>query len=201
MDKNEKFSKKPPSKASKNTSEGNKRIEYRGDYVRISRTGGIAGRASVSNKKMGIGATVNTKHGLSLHKRLWNGARVGFQKGRFQFIGRYGKGPLKINQSKKGFSLSTSNSFGSYNFFKPQYSSFKMGGYHVRGQTAQTLQLIVLLIVGAFNLIVFSARALYLMAWLIAQIILFSVRISWAIMVFIKNIIQGFIQGFREIPD
>ena len=76
-----------------------------------------------------------------------------------------------------------------------------MGGYHFRGQTAQTLQLIVLLIVGAFNLIVFSARALYLMAWLIAQIILFSVRISWAIMLFIKNIIQGFIQGFREIPD
>jgi len=105
MDKNEKFSKKPPTKASKNSSEGNKRIEYRGDYVRISRTGGIAGRASVSNKKMGVGATVNTKHGLRLHKRLWNGARVGFQKGRFQFIGRYGKGPLKINHSKKGFSL------------------------------------------------------------------------------------------------
>ncbi|CAI8318107.1 MAG: Uncharacterised protein [Rhodothermaeota bacterium MED-G12] len=39
-----------------------------------------------------------------------------------------------------------------------------MGGYHVRGQTAQTLQLIVLLVVGAFYLIVFSARALYLMA-------------------------------------
>ena len=65
MDKNEKFSKKPPSKASKNTSEGIKRIEYRGDYVRISRTGGVAGRASVSNKKMGIGATVNTKHGAT----------------------------------------------------------------------------------------------------------------------------------------
>ena len=107
---------------------------------------------------------VNAKHGQRIHKRLWNGAWVGFKKGQFQFIGRYGKGPLKINQSKKGFSLSTSNSFGSYNFFKPQYSSFKMGGYHVRGQTAQTLQLIVLLVVGAFYLIVFSARALYLMA-------------------------------------
>ena len=55
MDKNEKFSKKSSSKASKNTSEGIKRIEYRGDYVRISRTGGVAGRASVSNKKIGMG--------------------------------------------------------------------------------------------------------------------------------------------------
>ena len=76
-----------------------------------------------------------------------------------------------------------------------------MGGYHVRGQTAQTLQLIVILVIGIFNLIVFSARALYLLAWLITQIILFSVRISWAIIVFIKNLIQRFIQGFRKVHD
>tara|TARA_A100001015_G_scaffold31532_1_gene35105 strand:- start:1247 stop:1555 length:309 start_codon:yes stop_codon:yes gene_type:complete len=101
-----------------NSSEGIKRIEYRGDYVRTSRTGGVAGRTSVYNKKIG------------------KGARVGFQKGRFQFIGRYGKGFIKINQSKKSFSPSTSNSFGSYNYFKPQYLSFKMRRYHVQGQTA-----------------------------------------------------------------
>ena len=76
-----------------------------------------------------------------------------------------------------------------------------MGGSHVLGQTAQTLQLIVILVIGIFNLILFSARALYLLAWLIAQIILFSVRISWAIMVFMKNLIQGFIQGFRKAHD
>ena len=201
MDKNEKFSKNPSSRASKNTSEGTKRIEYRGDYVRISRTGGVAGRASVSNKKLGMGATVNTNHGLRLHKRLWNGARVGFQKGRFQFIGRYGKDPFKINQSKKGFSFSTSNYFGSYNFLKPQYSSFKISGFHVRGQTAQNLQLVVLLITGIFNLIVYSARAIYVIAWLLAHIIFFTARISWSILIFLKHLIQGFIQGFRDIPD
>ena len=119
-----------------NSSEGIKRIEYRGDYVRISRTGGVAGRTSVCNKKIGKGATVNNKHGQRIHKRLWNGARVGFQKGRFQFIGHYGKGLIKINQSKKSFSPSTPNSFRSYNFFKPQYLSFKMRRYHVQGQTA-----------------------------------------------------------------
>ena len=76
-----------------------------------------------------------------------------------------------------------------------------MGGYHVRGQTAQSLQLIVMLVIGTFNLIVFSARALYVLAWLIAQIVLFSARISWAIMLFVKNLFQGFIQGFREVHD
>ena len=124
-----------------------------------------------------------------------------FRKADFSLSGVMEKALYKLINPKKGFSLSTYNSFGSYNFFKPQYSSFKMGGYHVRGQTAQTLQGIVLLVIGTFNLIIFSARALYLMAWLIAQIILFSARISWAIMVFIKNLIQGFIQGFREVPD
>ena len=53
-------------KKAKNSSERIKRIEHRGDYVRISRTGGVAERASFSNKKMGIGATVNTMHGLRI---------------------------------------------------------------------------------------------------------------------------------------
>ena len=76
MEKNEKSSKTSRKRKAKNSSEGIKRIEHRGEYVCISRTGGVAGRASVSNKKRGMGATVNTKHGLRIHKRLWNGARV-----------------------------------------------------------------------------------------------------------------------------
>ena len=43
---------------------------------------------------------VNAKHGQRIHKRLWNGAWVGFKKGQFQFIGRYGKGPIKLINTK-----------------------------------------------------------------------------------------------------
>jgi len=92
--------------------------------------------------KDGYGATINTNHGLRLHKRLFRGARVGLQNGNFQFIGRYSKGPFNFNVSGSGVSTSIKNKRGSYNLFKPNYSSFKMGGVQVRGKYAKTLQLI-----------------------------------------------------------
>lgn len=45
-------------------------------------------------------ATINTNHGVRLHKRLFKGARMGFQNGNFQFIGRYSNGPFNFNVSK-----------------------------------------------------------------------------------------------------
>ena len=48
-----------------------KRIEYRGENVRVSRTGGVS--ATKTFKGDGVGATINTKHGLRLHKRLFKG--------------------------------------------------------------------------------------------------------------------------------
>jgi len=200
MEKAPNRSKKSNTPPARSKQEKMKRIEYKGKHIRASRTGGVAARATVSDKKLGIGATVNTKHGLQLHKRFWNGARVGFQKGRFQFIGRYGKGPFIINQSKKGFSASYSNSFGSYNFFKPQYSSFRMGGLHFRGQTAQMLQAVIMLFVGTFNLILFSLRAIYVLAWVVYQIVVFFVKFAWASFQFLKELVLGFIQGFKETP-
>jgi hypothetical protein len=58
-----------------------KRRAYIGKNVRVSRTGGVAVRKRF--KKDGVGATLNTKHGIRLHKRLFKGARMGFQNGSF----------------------------------------------------------------------------------------------------------------------
>jgi hypothetical protein len=56
-----------------------KRRAYSGENVRISRTGGVA--VTKTFKKDGVGATLNTKQGLRLHKRLFQGARMGLQNG------------------------------------------------------------------------------------------------------------------------
>jgi hypothetical protein len=78
--------------------------------------------ATKTFKGDGVGATINTNHGVRLHKRLFKGARMGFQNGNFQFIGRYNSGPFNFNVSKNGLSTSLKNKRGSYNIFKPNYS-------------------------------------------------------------------------------
>jgi len=64
-----------------------KRVAYSGRHVRVSRTDGAA--ITKTCKKDGAGATLNSKHGLRLHTRLFQGARMGFQNGNFQCIGIY----------------------------------------------------------------------------------------------------------------
>ena len=56
---------------SKDKNNPQKRIEYRGENIRVSRTGGVS--ATKTFKGDGVGATINTKHGLRLHKRLFKG--------------------------------------------------------------------------------------------------------------------------------
>lgn len=58
-----------------------KRIEYRGKNLRVSRTGGVSATKTID--KDGYGATVNTNHGIRLHKRLFKGARAGLKMGIF----------------------------------------------------------------------------------------------------------------------
>jgi len=58
-----------------------KRVAYNRKHVRVSRTGGAA--VTKICKKDGAGATLNTKQGLCLHTRLFQGARMGFQNGNF----------------------------------------------------------------------------------------------------------------------
>ncbi len=68
-----------------------KRIEYRGDYLRASRTGGVALRGHVKAGRIGV--TANTAHGVRGSARITKGTYLALQNGQFRFVGRYGKGP------------------------------------------------------------------------------------------------------------
>jgi hypothetical protein len=170
---------------SKNNTPPKKRIEYREKNIRVSRTGGVSATKTIS--KDGYGATINTNHGVRLHKRLFKGARMGFQRGNFQFIGRYNSGPFNFNISKGGVSTSIKNKRGSYNILKPNYSSFKLGGVQVRGKNAATLQLIFLATSLLINLFKFL--------WYISTTILWFVflTLKWLVDFFI-----GFYRGYKE---
>jgi hypothetical protein len=165
--------------------EPQKRIEYRGENIRVSRTGGVSATKTFSGD--GYGATINTNHGLRLHKRLFRGARVGFQNGNFQFIGRYSNGPFNFNVSKGGASTSLKHKRGTYNFFKPNYSSFKIAGVQVRGKNAVIFSVIYLLI----NLFVNSIKIFWHL----------SISLLWFSFLFIKwffDFIIGFYRGFSS---
>lgn len=156
----------------------NKRIEYKGKHVRVSRTGGVAVRASRYSRKTGTGVSVNTSHGLRLHKRLWKGTRVALQNGNAQFMGRWKFGRLNVNMSKSGFSGSVSNAFGSYNFIKPRYSSFKLAGIQVRGKNAATLQAVVMVGIALVNIVKFGAMFAVWLAWLVVTVSLWMVDVG-----------------------
>ena len=171
---------------SKDKDNPSKRIEYRGENVRVSRTGGVS--ETKTFKGDGVGATLNTKHGLRLHKRLFKGARMGFQNGNFQFIGRYNSGPFNFNVSKNGFSTSLKNKRGSYNILKPNYSSFKLGGVQVRGKNAATFQMIYMVIILFVNFIKVFWYTTISILWF------GFLSIKW-----IVDFITGFIKGVREV--
>ena len=152
----------------------------------MSRTGGIS--ATKTFKGDGVGATINTKHGLRLHKRLFKGTRMGFQNGNFQFIGRYNSGPFNFNIFKNGFSTSLKNKRGSYNILKPNYSSFKLGGVQIRGKNAATFQMIYMLIILFVNF--------FKVFWHIFISILWF---CFLLMKWIVDFTSGFFKGFRKV--
>ena len=172
---------------SKNKDKPSKRIEYRGKNVRVSRTGGVS--ATKTFKGDGVGATINTKHGLRLHKRLFKGARMGLQNGNFQFIGRYNNGPFNFNVSKNGVSTSLKNKRGSYNILKPNYSSFKLGGIQVRGKNAATFQMIYMVIILFVNFI----KVFYLSAHILS--LKFFKDMKKSILIGLPRLMSG---GFAE---
>jgi hypothetical protein len=102
---------------------------------------------------MGAGATLNSKHGLRLHTRLFQGARMGLQNGNFQCIGSYHSGAFNFNISKRGVSSALQNKRGAYNLFKPNYSSFKFGGIQLRGKNAAAFQWVYMLVILCVNTI------------------------------------------------
>lgn len=138
-----------------------KRIEYRGKYLRVSRTGGIALRAQT--KAAGINLTANSSRGMRVSTRITKGTQVALQNGRFVLRGRYGKGPIKLNLSKSGLSVSTRTSVGTFNLFKPRYSSAKIGGIQVRGKNAVYIHMVVALV--ELAVILFQAAC-----WLITRL-------------------------------
>ena len=115
------------------------RIEHRGKFTRASRTGGVALRAE---KKLGrVNVTASTSKGIRLSTKATKNVRVALQSGHFRLIGRWKSGPWGFNLSKTGASASYKNQMGTFNFLKPQYSSFKFAGIHVRGKKAVNLQM------------------------------------------------------------
>lgn len=161
------------------------RIEHRGKYTRASRTGGVAVRAE---EKVGpVNLTANSSKGVRASTRVANGTRMALQNGRFQLIGRWRAGPLGFNLSKTGVSASVKNKAGTFNFLKPQYSSFKFAGVQLRGKKAAQLQVIYMLITAAVVLLAFIARAGIYLLWLVALPILF-----------VWDLLVGFVQGVRD---
>jgi len=148
-----------------------KRIEYRGRHLRASRTGGVALRAQA--KAAGINLTANAAHGARVSTRLAKGTQGAFQNGRFILRGRYGDGPTKLNLSKSGVSVSSKTEIGTINWFKPGYSSVKIGGVQVRGKNAVYLHLIIGIIQVIAYLLLFLVQvailALQGLYWLAVQ--------------------------------
>jgi hypothetical protein len=122
------------------------RIEHRGRYLRISRTGGVALRAQA--KLRGVNLTANTRHGVRVSATPVKNTQIALQNGRFVLRGRYGRGPTKLNVSKSGASVSTRNAMGTMNWTHPKRSSARFAGVQFRGSTALTMQVAYFLVTG-----------------------------------------------------
>ena len=161
------------------------RIEHRGKHLRASRTGGVALR---TEKKIGpVNLTANTAKGLRASTRVSNGMRIALQNGRTQLIGRWQNGPLNVNLSKTGLSASVKNKAGTFNFLKPQYSSVKFAGVQLRGKNAAYIQIVYLLIAATALAIIFLAKLLIFILWLLSLSALFT----W-------DLIAGFTKEIRN---
>lgn len=164
------------------------RIEHRGKYTRASRTGGVSLRAE---KKFGpINATVNTSKGVRLSLRVARGTRIAIQNGKLGLIGRWNAGRFSFNLSKTGASASVKNKVGTFNFIKPQYSSFKIVGFQMRGKKAAQLQLTYIVIMGILFLSIFTFKLVGLFAWIV-----------WLSVALIFDLITGFVRGLLMQHD
>lgn len=81
--------------------------------------------------------TLNTKYGVRASK-TFRGLTLGFQGSSAVFRGRWSSrnGLLNVNLSRSGLSVSTKSKFGTYNWARPNYSSFKIAGIQIRGKKA-----------------------------------------------------------------
>jgi hypothetical protein len=128
-----------------------KRIEYPGRYLRVSRTGLVSLRAQT--RVAGVNATANTRHGVRLSTRVAKNTQVAIQHGRFVLRGRYGSDGARFNLSRSGMTVSTRMPGGTLNWIRPGRSSFKLAGVQVRGQKAVWLQLAYLLVLAVLGVL------------------------------------------------
>lgn len=120
------------------------RIEHRGRHLRASRTGGVSLRAQT--RAAGVNLSANSRHGVRLSHSVGKGTNVFVQNGRIGVRGRYGKGPLKLNVSKSGATVSTKTGIGTLNLVRPGRSSVKVAGVQMRGKKAAQVQVIYLVL-------------------------------------------------------
>ena len=143
-----------------------KRIEYRGRYLRASRTGGVALRAQI--RAGDIKVTANSTHGVRVSRRLFKGTQIALQNGRPVLRGRYQAGPLNINLSRSGLSASSKVGPGTVNWTRPLRSSATVAGINVRGRNALAvhaiyalISLLVLLVTATISLLTVLGIGLY----------------------------------------
>src|SRR5690554_65719 len=143
-----------------------KRIEYRGRYLRASRTGGVALRAQI--RAGNINVTANSKHGVRVSRRLFKGTQIALQNGRPVLRGRYQAGPLNLNLSRSGLSASSKVGPGTVNWTRPLRSSATVAGINVRGRNAlvvhaiyAVIMLMVTLITATISLLTVLGLGLY----------------------------------------
>jgi len=134
--------------------------------LRASRTGRLQGSYHPAP-----GLTFSTRYGARFSK-TFKGLTLGFEGTRSILRGRWSSqnGLFNLNLSKSGFSFSSSGKRGSYNWFKPNYSSFKFAGIQLRGKKASGL---AFLFVGIPALI----KGIFLLFFLLAKVILFLLKI------------------------
>jgi hypothetical protein len=95
--------------------------------------------------------------------------QVALQNGRFVLRGRYGSGPLRLNLSKSGLSLSSRNALGSINWTNPLRSSAKVAGVQFRGRTAAAMQAVY----GVFALLLLLVQVAFVVGLFALRVVLF----------------------------
>lgn len=168
------------------------RIEHRGRHLRVSRTGGVSLRAQT--KAAGLNLTANSQQGVRVSRSLAKNTQMALQNGRLVLRGRYGTGPTKLNMSKSGFTFSSKNQLGTFNWVKPGRSSAKLFGVQVRGRKAANAHLAFMLV----SLLVTMTAALLGMLLLLLQWLMALGSICWRLLLQIPDRILDLKQWFAD---
>lgn len=152
--------------------------------ARLSRTSAV--NASYHPVK---GVTLNNKYGVRVSKSF-KGLTLGIQGGKSIVRGRWSskKGGLNANVSKSGLSLSSKHKFGTLNWTKPQYSSFRFAGLQFRGRKAAQWGLLFWTISIMFALVFSVIKFAYQTIIVIGQVLIWLSKIIWLALVFLFDI-------------